>query len=143
MAEMLEHAFMTTRYRIDHAGDLWTLRVGEPCPAPLTDWVHRYAGSRPAWLITGCNPGADALATARNRGRIQLVRLWAAECASAWLPSVNEAANGAWPDEPGVLAAGVEEGLVRSMGRRLGQLAVVTVSASGPVSLLWLKNPSA
>ena len=143
MDSSLETAFTTTRYCIAHEGDRCVIRIGEPTPARLAGWVRRYAGSGRAWLITACNPGAAILDTDRNRGRTEFLRHWVATRATAWLSSVNEAADGRWPDEPGVLAAGIEEGLMRALARRLGQLAIVQVPATAPVSLLWLHEAPA
>lgn len=134
----LEDAFYATHYQIALEARRLTLRIGAPCPRALEPWLARHGGRTPAWLITACNPGAQALSAAENTSRSIALRAWATAHAAALLETVNRDPTGNWPDEPGLLIAGLEEGLARSAALRFRQLAMVAVRAGAPVELLWL-----
>ncbi|MES1933742.1 hypothetical protein T35B1_14110 [Salinisphaera shabanensis T35B1] len=134
----LNAAFEATRYRVFLAGESHVLHIGAPCPEPLNDWLSDRAFASCGWLITAFNPNAEQIDAERNAARDALLRDWAARRASAWLATVNEDPHGDWPDEPGVLVAGIEEGEVRAMARRLAQAAIVCVAARSAASLVWI-----
>lgn len=138
MRDDLRNAFEAARYRVFFDADSLGLHIGAPCPAPIAGWLAHHAFARCGWLITAQNPSAEQIGTERNSARDALLRCWAARRATAWLNSVNEDSEGIWPDEPGVLLAGVDEGEVRAMARRFGQAAIVAVHIDSPVSLIWL-----
>lgn len=139
MSDDLRDAFEATHYRVFLDDTSHVLHIGSPCPAAVAAWISRHVGTRCGWLISACNPGAQRIDDARNRVRDQLLREWAFAHGSTWLEAVNEDPAHRWPVEASVLVAGIEEGQVRSMARRLGQLAIVTVSANRPPTLVWVK----
>lgn len=138
MSDDLRAAFEATRYRVFIENDSHVLQIGMPCPEPIADWLVRRAFARCGWLVTAYNPNAEPIDAQRNAARDALLRSWTVRRACGWLETVNEDPDGSWPDETGVLIAGVEEGEVRAQGRRLGQAAIVAVPASAPVGLVWL-----
>lgn len=142
MSDDLHAAFEATRYRVFLDPESHLLRVREPCADAIAQWITGRAGTRCAWLITAHNPNAEQIDAARNNARDALLREWAERRASAWLETLNEDPNGVWPDEPGLLVAGIEEGEVRAMARRLAQAAIVYVPVRSSVELLWLTNRS-
>ncbi|MBS63074.1 DUF3293 domain-containing protein [Salinisphaera sp.] len=138
MSDDLRAAFEATNYRVFLDGDSHVLRIGAPCPPAVADWLSQRACARRAWLITAYNPNAEQTDDASNHARDALLRDWADRRATAWLETVNEDPHGDWPDEPGVLIAGVEEGEARAMAHRLGQAALVQVAMNEPTALVWL-----
>ena len=138
MSDDLRTAFEATDYRVFLDGDSHVLRIGAPCPEPIARWLTDRAFADCAWLITAYNPNAKQIDEASNRARHALLRDWADRRATAWLETVNEDPHGDWPDEPGVLIAGVEEGEARAMAHRLGQAALVQVAMNEPTALVWL-----
>lgn len=143
MHDDIASAFQTTRYRVFLNGAPQDVHIAAPCPEALARWIRQYDGRRAAWLITAYNPQARALDEARNHARDRWLRHWVACRARASLDAVNQALDGGWPDEPGVLMAGVAEDEVRALARRLGQLAIVAVPANGPAVLVWIEGQSA
>jgi len=137
MSDDLQSAFEATHYRVFLDDDSHVLEIGALCPEPVTEWISRHAGARCAWLITGYNPDAQPIDDARNRARDRLLREWAHTRANAWLETVNEDPGRHWPNEPGVLLAGIEEGEVRATARRFGQAAIVVVPVAAAIQLIW------
>ena len=138
MSDDLRTAFEATDYRVFLDGDSHVLRIGAPCPEPIARWLTDRAFADCAWLITAYNPNAKQIDEASNRARHALLRDWADRRASAWLETVNEDPIGDWPDEPGVLVAGIEKGEVHSMSARLEQGAIVFVPSEANVRLVFL-----
>ena len=138
MSDDLSAAFEATRYRVFIDDDDHVLTIGAPCPVSLATWISHHAAGRCAWLITAHNPNARQIEAKLNQARDALLHAWAVRRASAWLETVNEDPNNDWPDEPGVLEIGIEEGEVRAQARRFAQAAFVAIAADGPVTLLWL-----
>ncbi|ERJ19959.1 hypothetical protein SSPSH_001134 [Salinisphaera shabanensis E1L3A] len=138
MSDDLRGAFEATDYRVFLDNESHVLHIGAPCPEPLSDWLAHRAFTQCGWLITAYNPKAEQIDAACNQARDALLRAWAQRRAAAWLETVNEAPNGGWPDEPGVLVAGIEEGEIRAMGRRLDQAALVQIAAADSIELVWL-----
>jgi len=135
-----ENAFRCAAYDVALDESWWTLKIGEPCPAAIQSWLRTHAGAAPAWLVTAHNPGAQRLAADDNEVRDAVLRDWANHHAQACLATVNRDPHDDWPDEPGLLIAGVDEGLARTLARRLGQLAMVAVHAENPTELVWLTS---
>jgi hypothetical protein len=138
----LKQAFAATRYQVALDGKWLTLTTGAPCPEPLAAWL-RAQGSPIAWLITAYNPGARMLAATTNAARHAVLRDWVAQRGLACLDSVNvdptqKWPSDPWPDEPGLLIAGLEEDLARALAGRFGQLAMLAVRPDAPVALVWL-----
>jgi len=138
MTSDTEQAFRHTLYCVNAHESMHTLHIGRPCPPALVDWIARYA--RTAWLITADNPRAEPLDEAINQTRRQLLETWTRTRALACLACVNQDPLGGWPDEHGLLIAGIQEGSARALGRRFGQLAIVAVSGNRPVELVWLNS---
>lgn len=138
MSDDLGAAFETARYRVFIGDGSHVLAIGAPCPQPIATWISRHASGHCAWLVTAHNPNAEQIDAERNRARHTLLRAWATRRAGGWLETVNEDPDNHWPDEPGVLAIGIDEGEVRAQARRFGQAAIVAVPAEGPVTLVWL-----
>ncbi|MES1942329.1 hypothetical protein T5B8_18913 [Salinisphaera sp. T5B8] len=137
MSDDLRAAFEATDYRVFLDGDSHVLRIGAPCPEPIARWLTHRAFTDCAWLVTAYNPDAEQIDEASNRARDALLRDWADRRASAWLETVNQDPSGEWPDEPGVLVAGIEEGEVQSLARRLDQAAIVLICDRKSARLVW------
>ncbi|MES1947381.1 hypothetical protein C84B14_08532 [Salinisphaera sp. C84B14] len=140
MSDDLSAAFEATHYRVFLDGHSHVIRIGSACPPAVAEWLSQRALVRCAWLITAYNPNARKAEPAENRARDGLLRDWAQRRAPAWLDTVNQDPTGQWPDEPGVLVAGVEEHEVRAMACRLEQAAMVQITANEPAALVWLRG---
>ena len=134
MGDDIAKAFSQTLYRVgDH-----TLQIGATCPPPLARWIVRR--SRTAWLVTADNPGAACCPGGFNQARRQALETWVRIQAFSYLACVNCNPDRKWPDEHGLLIAGLDEGGARALGRRFGQLAIVAVALERPVELVWLSR---
>ncbi|HET7315338.1 DUF3293 domain-containing protein [Salinisphaera sp.] len=132
----LTPAFESTDYCVEHRDETITLKLYQRTPQPLADWIAHYNGDTPAWLITAYNPGGEAVDAADNRARQYLLDALLDRHGLHCLPAVNRDTGGQWPNEPGWLVAGLEEGMARNLARRFGQAAVVSVSRETS-SLIW------
>ena len=137
MSDDLRTAFEATDYRVFLDGDSHVLRIGAPCPEPIAKWLRHRAFALCGWLITAYNPNAQQIDRDLNHARDVLLRDWANRRATCWLDTVNEDPSGDWPDEPGVLVAGIEEGAVRSMAMRQEQVAIVQICSRAGAHLVW------
>lgn len=131
-------AFRQTRYRVSYARERLTVLIDQPCPPLLEPWLRGHAGCTPGWLITAHNGDAQPLETGLNDARQRVLRDWVTGHGYPYLPTVHEDPGGRWPDEPGLLIAGIEQGLVRALGRRFRQLALVALPMEANAELVWL-----
>lgn len=129
-------AFRSADYCVEHDGETRILNIGLPAPPALAAWIERHNGRRPAWLITAYNPGGEPRDDAANRAHAWVLTETLERCAIRRLSATNRDPAGNWPDEPGWLVAGLEEGRARHLARRFGQAAIVAVRAT-QVDLLW------
>lgn len=136
----LDAAFRAAAYRVDLDGTQCVLRIGAPPPCALADWIARRTGATPAWLITACNPRGQRVSDAANRGRSLVLTQLIARSGLHNLAAVNRDPAGAWPDEPGWLIAGLEEGRARDLARRFDQAALVAVTPAN-CTLVWITGP--
>lgn len=132
----LNKAFMATNYCVEYDGHVIVLNPTEPTPAELRPWLTSHVGAGSAWLVTAHNPGGELARAPRNRTRTWLLDMLLSRHGITCLPAVNKDPAGHWPDEPGWLIAGLEEGHLRCLAVRLGQAAVLAVG-SNTVALLW------
>ncbi|GAB3683544.1 DUF3293 domain-containing protein [Salinisphaera aquimarina] len=138
MTDDIQTLFASACYRVTLPSGFADLRIDAPCPDTLACWLARHAGSTPAWLITAHNPRAQLLDASVNRARATVLEHYATTRHLVALECVNQDPADAWPDEPGLLIAGLEEGMARALGRRFAQLAIVEVRIAQSVRLLWL-----
>ncbi|KEZ77009.1 DUF3293 domain-containing protein [Salinisphaera hydrothermalis] len=132
----LSDAFESTDYCAEYQNETVTLNLYHPTPAGLAAWIEGHNGPTPAWLITAYNPGGEAASDRDNRARESLLDNLLDRAGLACLPAVNRDTAGSWPNEPGWLVAGLEEGMARQLGRRFGQAALVAVDRER-VDLIW------
>lgn len=132
----LNAAFMAARYCIEYEENTITLSPERPTPAELRPWLARHAGRGSAWLVTAFNPGGELAPVSQNRARMWLLDMLLSRAGSTCLPATGKDPSGHWPDEPGWLAAGLEEGYSRCLATRLGQAAILAVNDKTS-TLLW------
>lgn len=130
----IAQAFGQTLYRVGGCA----LQIGLACPLPVSEWIAR--GARTAWIVTADNPGAACCPGGFNQARRQALETWVRIHAFSYLTCVNCDPTRKWPDEYGLLIAGLDEGGARALGRRFGQLAIVAVALERPVELVWLSS---
>lgn len=133
----LNSAFHETDYCVEYDEQTITLNLGQPTPDKLAEWVRRHSGDTPAWLITAYNPGGEAAADTDNHAREHVLAQLLDRDELRCLRAVNRDTGGDWPNEPGWLVAGMEEGMARGLGRRFGQAALVSVAPAG-LGLVWI-----
>lgn len=133
----LNNVFANTDYCVEHPDETVTLHLNQPTPKVLAEWIAAHNGPAPAWLITAYNPGGEAAPGADNRARHARLDTLLARHGLRRLAAVNRDRSGDWPDEPGWLVAGLEEGMARSLAQRFGQAAIVAVDRHR-VGLLWI-----
>ncbi|MGN8157247.1 DUF3293 domain-containing protein [Salinisphaera sp. RV14] len=133
----LSNTFQSTDYCVEYRGENIVLNLYRATPATLADWVSVRNGATPAWLITAYNPGAEAAAAVDNRARHQVLDTLLKRRGFDRLAAVNRDTAGDWPNEPGWLVAGMEEGMARNLARRFGQVAIVAVDRAR-VDLVWI-----
>lgn len=133
--ETLLQAFRATHYLVDLREGRVTLRVDEHSPA-LAAWMRAHRVSCAA-LLTAFNPGAVAHEEAHNHASQQQLLLWVRQRGHPLAAGHNEDPLGAWPPEPGVLAANVSQEEARAIARRFGQLACLWIDADAIPRLLW------
>lgn len=132
----LNDAFESTDYCVQYQGDTVTLKLYQPTPEPLAGWVSAHNDAAPAWLITAYNPGGEAASETDNRARQYVLDALLDRHGLERLAAVNRDTGGDWPNEPGWLVAGLEEGRARHLARRFGQAALVAVDRER-VDLVW------
>ncbi|MDA3921429.1 MAG: DUF3293 domain-containing protein [Salinisphaera sp.] len=132
-------AFDATDYQTILDGDACSIRIGRPAPAAVASWIDENAASGTAWIITGDNPGAAQDSPGRNDARRTLLAIWVDRPGIEAITSTHHASDGRWPDEHGLLIAGIDDALALSLGRRFGQAAIVAVSAHDVARLWWLE----
>ena len=132
----LSNAFESTDYCVEHQGENVVLNLYRATPATLAEWISARNGAAPAWLITAYNPGGEAAAEADNRARHYVLDTLLDRHGFDRLAAVNRDTGGDWPNEPGWLVAGMEEGMARNLARRFGQVAIVAVDRQR-VDLVW------
>lgn len=131
-------AFEATDYLLMWNSEPYAMRIGQPAPAVVARWIAGHAASGTAWMITGDNPDAEPDVDAANQARRALLATLIDRSGIKTLPSVHRDPSGRWPDEHGLLIAGIDDGMAAALGRRLGQAAIVAVPAHGVVRLWWL-----
>lgn len=132
----LNDVFASTDYCVEYHGQTITLNLYQPTPTALAEWVSARNGAAPAWLITAYNPGGEAASEADNRARQYVLDTLLDRHGVDRLAAVNRDTAGDWPNEPGWLVAGLEEGMARNMAQRFGQVAIVAVDRKR-VDLVW------
>lgn len=138
----LTPAFETTDYCVEHSGKTNRLKLYQAPPAALADWIAGRNAATPAWLITACNPGGQAISEALNRARADRLAALLDRQGLRRLPAINRDTAGSWPDEPGWLVTGLEEGIARSLAQRFSQAAIVAVSRE-LIDLVWIDQTGA
>ena len=134
----MDRAALLRTYRACHydvrrpgTGGRDTLRIGEPVPAAIVNWL----GDAPLCaFITAYNPhSAPGTAQANRRAQQELLRTltrWRAR----WLPGAGRLPGQPWR-EPSLLAAGPDCDAIDALAWRHSQNAVVLAHGNRPVQL--------
>lgn len=112
-------------------GRVSALRVGEPAPAALGEWI---GSAWPAAYLTACNPHSQALTPAQNAQRLDGL-LRALDAAGIdYLRGDGHLPGERWR-EPSVLTRGLALDCVDALARHHQQNAVLVLRAQAPVRL--------
>lgn len=134
----LAAAFEATDYCVQ-TGDEWCqVNIGSPCSNNLRLWLQQQGRTRCAWIITAYNPQGEQTQEAENNRRDTALRAALDAAARPYVPALNRARDGSWPDEPGFCVLDMDEGRARALGLRFGQAAIVAVPLDEPVQLVWV-----
>lgn len=128
VSEPLINAYLNACYRIRRGADEHRLHIGTRCALPPAP-----AGSVQA-VLSACNPGSRLLSDAANRVRRERLHLRLRRLSLSWLPALNCAADGSWP-EPACWLPAVTPTLLDRLARTFGQYACVTVGSDRIIRL--------
>ena len=137
LAASLLAAYRETHYGV--SGPSGFLLQVDRVSAPLRELQRRHQCDCSVF-ITACNPHSVVLDAAANHRRQQALvdDLLARHC-HLLLPGVGRHPDGTWPEEPSVLALGIDLDEARELGRRHEQNAVVWSGADAVPRLILLR----
>ncbi len=130
-ADLLQ-AFLHTEYRVLPRTEAVVVVIGNRHPR-LDEIIEQ----RNWAILTGFNPGGRIDDPDANDRRQQQLLATIADAGLDFLPACNSDPAGHWPDEPSLLVIGAEPDWLKTLARRLGQLALVA-GQSGDIAELWL-----
>ncbi|MCZ7597085.1 MAG: DUF3293 domain-containing protein [Gammaproteobacteria bacterium] len=132
----LHRAFVATRFTVELAGAMHDIRVGEPLPAPLEEYLARV--DETDWVyVTAWNPNSVPLPPEENRARQDALR-GELESDHAILSGVGIGSDG-WSEES-LFVAGVEIDEAARIGQAHGQLCVVAGTSGGVARLVYCEG---
>ncbi|MDP9140500.1 MAG: DUF3293 domain-containing protein [Pseudomonadota bacterium] len=135
----LESAFRNAYFRVTCAGREFIRRIGQIDHA--ADAALKTAGCRSHWaILTPCNPDARKLSDADNAIRLATLRQQLDALKLRYLPSINSAADGSWP-EPGCCVLDAAPVLTDELARQYAQLAYVGAKLGEAPALCWMPKP--
>ncbi|MBL8300309.1 MAG: DUF3293 domain-containing protein [Rhodanobacteraceae bacterium] len=108
-----------------------TLRIGEPIPQPLAEWL---AGETFGFFITAYNPHSVAQPAGANRRTQKQLLDTVRACGARVLPGVGRIPGQRWR-EPSLFVAGLSLSEVDALAEHHGQNAIVLVQAHGIAEL--------
>lgn len=136
----LAAAYAATRYCVDTPAGRFALRVGQPLPPAFVAWLR--AQDLPCWaVLTACNPASRRQSDALNAAANQALAAAAAAAGCPCFPACNRAEAGDWPDEPGFLLLAAGADVLRALGRRFAQVALLGGQGDEAPALVWLDPP--
>lgn len=130
----LEQAYRRTTYA---AGLSIRLRVGEP--HAFLDQMLGFRALEEWAYLTAVNPGSKPLAEDANFERMEALRAQL-RGRYAIIEGVATADDGQWAPEPSVLVLGMPRAEAETLGRELGQNAILVGRRGGPAELVWLNR---
>lgn len=132
----LEAAYRAARY-IVHATPPLALAIGRP--EPRLDALLQRTGAGTAALISAANPGSRRQADAANAQAHGALVQRLAEAGLPWLPATGSDPSGQWPDEPGVLALGIDIATAQRLATAFAQNAFVWCESGAAPQLTWTR----
>ena len=131
IAELLA-LYRRTHYDVVLSGGIRaTLRIDEPPPRSITEWI---AADAQAVYLTACNPQSRALTAADNETRLDELRRRLRRAGARWLEGTAAIPGQPWR-EASLLAAGLPLERFDTLARAFGQNASVHVRADAPARL--------
>lgn len=108
-----------------------TLRVGQPAPPAITDWLRHDAL---AAFISAANPHSQALPAEQNAARLAALRALLRDRPCRLLEGVGHIPGADW-HEAGLLLAGLDLAAIDALARGFAQNALIIVPAHGAARL--------
>lgn len=133
-----EAAYKKALYCLWIGGEELILRVDKHDGAVLGRLQTHTGLQHQGFIITPCNPYSRQLDADANRDRLADFRKQLTADGVHWLPSVNQDADGRWPDEPGALLVDCSDKYARDLAVELEQNALLRVTPDAPPELVWL-----
>ena len=130
----LDAAYRRTAYRVELPDGPAVLRVDmawSDIDARLT------GGATSLAYLTAVNPGSQPLSVDENARRQRALLDDIMKLGGISLPGSAVADDGAWPDEPGCLVAGLHQVTALALAERYGQNAFLHAQVGGAVRLIW------
>ncbi len=136
MDKQLIQAYRNACYRVFGAPE-FVLQVDRQS-SELMAWqrAHRVGSSA---FLTAFNPGSRLLPAEHNRANH--ASLIEALDGLVHVAARGEDPDGEWPDEEGVLVAGIEREQARQLARRFGQKAFLHAADDAVPRLIWTDKP--
>lgn len=130
------HAFRETEYRA-HGDELFTLRVGEICPALAA--AHKRHRVDCSAYITACNPFSQILDDEDNAERHAALGRELGQRSLASIDGIGQHPSNQWPGEASYLIFGLTLEAAKTLGTRLEQNAIVWAGADAVPQLILLR----
>ncbi len=131
-AAQLLTAYLDTHYVIRlPGGQRASLRIGEPVPESVCDWVGR---DWPLLCISACNPRSQRLSPMANRRLMRELLCALTDEGHSTRPGVGHIPGNAWR-EASIFVLAVSVNRADQLARRFGQNAIVTADEGECVRL--------
>ncbi len=109
------------------------IRIGST--STLMDELLAVEGQREWAYLSASNPGSSKLTEEENSGRFNKLRSVLTESGKVFFEGYSRADDGRWPDEKSALVIGISLNEALEIGRRFGQLAIVSGARGGQAIL--------
>jgi hypothetical protein len=132
-AQLFE-AYRQTSFLAETPTGTVCIRIGH-VEAALEDLLER-EGAKCWAYVTAWNPGSTSLSDEENRVRESELENEVRQAGYAFCTGQGVGADGSWKPEPSLLILGVQENEAKELGRKYGQLAIVTGCKGSPAKLM-------
>lgn len=130
-------SYLATQYQVWINASLVTLRIG--CQSTLLAALLRTTGNHCAVYVTACNP--ESQITPPEENQAAMAGLY--EKLTCYSNHIYRGASidpsGKWPAEESLLALGIDLPAAKSIGRQLGQNAIVWMDSAAIPRLVLLR----
>lgn len=126
-------AYRSTSYVADTPKGEIIIRIGSA--SALMDELLADKRVREWAFLSASNPGSKKLTETENSGRYEKLRSVLIELEKEFFEGYSRADDGGWPDEKSALVIGISLNEALEIGKRFGQLAIVSGARGGQAVL--------